>query len=95
MPLAWEYNLFIHRPNNFPIKVIDVPSHMCGGNPQYSRYYKSCRVCTLFKKNYKKTNPNLNQRSTILQPCIHGFDEFTYAMKFYERPRMSLGLLKF
>lgn len=86
MPLAWEYNNIIPH------------SHVCGGNPQYSRYYKSCRLCMLRKVRYKLEQPNLNQRSKIKQPCINEIDEFNYVIKFehfLKRPKLKLGLLEF
>jgi hypothetical protein len=93
MPLAWEYN-------NMPVSrktLLEVPSHVCGGNPQYSRYYKSCRLCMIRKTRFKLQQPNLNQRSKIIQPCINEIDEFTYLIKFEEflqRSKLNFGLIK-
>lgn len=91
MPLAWEYS------NIIPVRRSSiVPSHVCGGNPQYSRYYKSCRLCMLRKAKFRLQQPNLNQRSVIKNPCINGVGEFTYAVNlgcFRQRPRLYLGLL--
>jgi len=92
MPLAWEHS------NIIPVRRSSiVPSHVCGGNPQYSRYYKSCRLCMLRKVSYKLEQPNLNQRSKIKQPCINGFDEFNYVIefeRFLKRAKIDLGVLK-
>ena len=93
MPLAWEYN-------NMPVSrktLLEVPSHVCGGNPQYSRYYKSCRLCMIRKTRFKLEQPNLNQRSKIKQPCINEIDEFNYVIKFehfLKRAKINLGLFK-
>lgn len=100
MPLAWEYNISI---SNDELRKamggiqINAPSHVCGTNPIYSRYYKLCWHCVFRKAKFRLKQPNLNQRSLIRYPCISGVGEFTYAQNsgYVQRPKLKLGLLEF